>query len=153
MKPPKKSKEEKRFNLLDIATADFAFEAFGKDLNELFENAALATMEIMTDTKKIRPKNTVKFSLKSEDIKSLMFDFLSEMPFYKDTKGLVFSRFNVKIKKEDKGYSLICKLSGEKWDRTKHEIRTEVKAATYHMMEIEQNKKTKTWRTQVILDT
>lgn len=150
----KKTKAEKniRFNLLDIATADFAFEAFGKTLNELFENAAFAMLEIMTDTKKIKPNERIMFTVKADDIKALMFDFLSEILFYKDSKGLVFSKFDVRIKEEGKGYSLNCVLNGEKWDRKKHEIRTEVKAATYSLMEIKKNEKTKMWRCQVVLD-
>ncbi|MBI5061060.1 MAG: archease [Candidatus Aenigmarchaeota archaeon] len=140
----------KKFNILDIATADFAFECFGSTLNELFENAALAMAEIMTDTTKVKPKHSLKFSLKADDLKALMFDFLSEILFLKDTKGMVFSKFDVKIR-EGKPCMLNCELSGEKWDRNKHEIRTEVKAATYHMMQIEQ--KNGRWRAQVVIDT
>ncbi len=144
------AKKEKRFNLLDIATADFAFEAFGSTLNELFVNAAFAMMEIMTDTKKVMPSKIIEFKIKAHDLKALMFDFISEILFIKDTKGMVFSKFSVNIKKGEKGYSLACTMQGEKWDRAKHEIRTEVKAATYHMMEIKHNGR---WRAQVILDT
>jgi SHS2 domain-containing protein len=143
-------KTNKKFRLLDIATADFAFEAFGSTLNELFANAALATMHIMTDLKKVKPGEKISFHVKGEDLKALMFDFLSEILFYKDSRRFVFSKISVHVKEEKNGYSLKCDMHGEQWDRKKHEIRTDVKAATYSYMEIEHDKR---WRAQVILDT
>lgn len=137
-----------KFRLLDMATADMAFEAFGSSLNELFENCALAVQDIMTDTKKIKSKEKITFEIRSEDLQSLLFDFLSEILFYKDTRGLVFSQFAVRVKKNEH-YKLNCDMMGEKWDREKHEVRTEVKAVTYHLMEIKKNKE---WRAQVVLD-
>ena len=37
----------KEFELLDIATADMAFAAYGRTLDELFSNAAKAVTSIM----------------------------------------------------------------------------------------------------------
>jgi len=143
-----------KFQLLDIATADMAFEAFGENLNELFENAALAMFEVMTDTKAVQPKIKKIIRVKSEDLKALLFDFLSEALFLKDSEYLVFSKYKVAIKElpQKKGYELEAELWGEVWDRNRHEIRTEVKAMTYSEMEIEQQKNGK-WRAQVVLDT
>ncbi|MFH1630851.1 MAG: archease, partial [Candidatus Aenigmatarchaeota archaeon] len=138
----------------DIATADMAFEAFGKSLNELFENAALAMFEVMTETSEIQQKTKKTIKVKSEDLKALLFDFLSELLFLKDSEYLVFSKFSVKIEKlpQDRGYSLEAEVAGDTWDRNKHEIRTEVKAMTYSEMEIEEVSKDK-FRAQVVLDT
>lgn len=41
----------KPFELLDIATADMAFAAYGKTREEMFENAAKALMSIMFEGK------------------------------------------------------------------------------------------------------
>ena len=46
-----------------LTTADVAFEARGKNLNELFESAALAMFDIMADPKKVSNKIIKKFSL------------------------------------------------------------------------------------------
>lgn len=145
---------DSKFHLLDIATADMAFEAFGSSLNELFENAALAMFEVMTDTTSVKPTIKKTIRVKSEDLKALLFDFLSEALFLKDSEYLVFSQYKVKIEKlpQSKGYSLQAEFSGEKWDRNRHEIRTEVKAMTYSEMEIEEISKGK-FRAQVVLDT
>ncbi len=143
--------KRKKFRFLDIATADMAFEAFGSDLNELFENCGIALMEVMTDTSKIEPEREISFAVKGHDLQSLLFDFLSELIYYKDTEGLVFSRFVVEIEK-GKDFRLKCSAFGEKWRRTKHEVRTEVKAATYNQMVVEKLPDKDEWRAQVVLD-
>jgi len=143
-------KYDKKFKLLDIATADMSFEAFGKDLNELFENCALVVSEIMTDTSKVEVKKKINIELTANNLESLLFDFISEILFRKDTEGLVFSKFSVKISKTKNGYELSATLGGDVWNREKHEVRTEVKAATYNQMQITKNKKQ--WRAQMVLD-
>lgn len=136
--------------MLDIATADMAFEAFGGSVGELFENCGRALTAVMTDPAKVEPKEKEEFSVCGYDIKSMLFDYLSELIYLKDTKGLVFSKFKVKIQEGD-GFRLFCKAEGEVLDRRKHELKTEVKAATYHQMKVE--KKAGRWRAQVVLDT
>ena len=43
-----------RYRFLDdVATADLAFEAYGKDLPSLFTNAALATADAMANLKTV----------------------------------------------------------------------------------------------------
>ncbi len=137
-----------RFEFIDITTSDVAFKAYGKDLNELFANAALALFEVMVNTEKVEPKVVEHVILKDADLKSLMFDWLNHLIYCADAKNLVFSRFNIRVKK--KGYELEGDVSGEQIDQGKHEPRTHVKACTYHMMEIK--KTPEGWVAQVILD-
>lgn len=140
----------RRYKILpDVAIADVCFEAEGKDLNELFENAAFATEEIMVDTKTVRPKVQHIISLDKEKIEDLLYDFLSELLFLKDAKGLVFSAIATKIEK-NKTYSLTATLKGEILNQQRHVWRTDVKAVTLHMFTIE--KKKDTWRCRVVLD-
>jgi len=139
------------FELLDIATADMAFVARGKTLEELFRNCGTALTSIMTDERKVKPLSEVKLKAEAHDLPALLFDFLSELLFFKDAEGLVFSEFEVKIKEEGSEYSLEGLARGEEWDRRRHEVRTEVKAATYHQMKVE--KDGDGWTAQVVLDT
>ncbi len=138
-----------KFRLLDIATADMAFEAFGKDLSELFENIGLACTEVMADPESIAQKEERSFGVSAHDLEALAFDFISELLFIKDTEGIIFSKFRIAVEKK-KGCALKCTAWGEMLDRDKHEIRTEVKAATYNQMKIKKNGE---WRAQVVLDT
>ena len=138
----------KKFEFLDITTADTAFAAYGKDLNEVFANAALAMFEVMINTKQIKPEIKKTVEIKAQDLKSLLFDWLNELLFYFGSENLVFSKFDPKIDKKSFKLNAIC--WGEKIDLKRHEIKTEVKATTYHKMKIKKTKQG--WSTQVILD-
>ncbi len=127
----------------EIAIADVAFEARGKTLEELFGNCALATEEIMVDTKKVRPKIKKQIKLEAENLDNLLFDFLSELLFYKDAEGLLFSRFKIKVvetKKKNKKYVLAAEVAGEKRDPARHDLRADVKAITLHMWVLKKEK-------------
>ncbi len=137
----------KRFEFVDITTADVAFVAYGKDLNELFANAALAMFEVMINTSQIEKKEEEKVSVEGYDLESLMFNWLNELLYISDSKNLAFSEFEVKI--DDKNFRLESICRGEKINHGKHETRTVVKAATYHQMKIW---KEDVWKAQVILD-
>ncbi|MCD6557437.1 MAG: archease [Candidatus Aenigmarchaeota archaeon] len=140
---------EKRYEFLDIATADRAFAAFGNTLEQAFANAALAMTEIITDTSKINKKMERKIHVEARDDKALLYDWLSEILFIFDTEHVVFGEFVVTITRADSKWLLDAVARGE--DLARHEIRGEVKAITYHKMEI---KKTDGgYRVQVIVDT
>jgi len=138
----------KKFEFIDITTADVAFVAYGKDLNELFADAALAMFEVMINTKQVKSTVTKKVKLSGNDLQSLMFNWLNELLVYVDSENLVFSDFKVKV--DEKKFSLSAECKGEKIDRKKHETRTAVKSATMHKMEIK--KERNIWKAQVILD-
>jgi len=138
----------KGFEFIDITTADVAFIAYGKDINELFSNAANAMFEVITDSKKIKPKIIKRIEVKGNDFESLMFNWLNELLFFVDKDNFLFSSFEVKI--DMKKLLLKSNCKGEKIDLKKHEIKTAVKAATMHLMKIEKVKDI--WKTKVILD-
>ncbi|UZE91812.1 MAG: archease [Methanosarcinales archaeon] len=138
----------KKFEFLDFATADVCFRAYGETQDELFANAALAMFEVMLETKNVAPKVTKEIEVKGEDLKSLMFDWLNELLFYVDSEGLAFSKFDVKV--DEKQMKLHAKIFGEPIDAEKHKPKIDVKACTYHNMEIK--KRDGKWMAQVILD-
>jgi SHS2 domain-containing protein len=137
----------RKFKFLDITTADVAFEAYGKSLNNLFANAALAMFEVMINTKQIKQKVEKKVEVEGSDLESLMFNWLNKLLIFYGAENLAFSKFEVKIDEEK--LKLKAKLFGEKIDPKKHETRTEVKACTMHKMKIEKNG---IWKARVILD-
>jgi SHS2 domain-containing protein len=137
--------------LENLVTADVAFEAFGKNLNELFKNCALALAETMADLRTIKPKVQKLIKLQNKDLNNLLIDFLNELVYYKDADYLLFSKFKVNVKKENQLWKLVAELSGEPIDWKKHKLKADVKAATWHLFEL-QEKKGKGWRAQVVLD-
>ncbi|MGC8940455.1 MAG: archease [Candidatus Nanoarchaeia archaeon] len=78
-----------------MTTADVAFEAYGKDLNELFANSALAMFEAIVNTKQIKPKEEKEVKAEGEDLQSLMFNWLNSLLVFVDSENLAFSEFEV----------------------------------------------------------
>lgn len=140
----------KKFEFLPH-TADVYVQAYGKTLEEAFENTALGMQEVMVKIKNVKPKIRKHFILESEDEQSLLVDFLTQFLILHDAENLVFSKVKVKkIEKTKNGLKLSAEAFGEPFDENKHEQGTYVKAATYRDMEIE--KSNKKVRIKVLLD-
>jgi len=130
---------QKKFEFFDV-TADIGYWAYGKTLEEAFENSALAMFNVITDVEKVDKKEIKEFSIESEDKVSLLYDFLEELLFIHEVELFLFSNFTISIEKDDsednKFYKLHVIAKGEKIDWNAHERRSEVKAITFHMMEV-----------------
>lgn len=125
----------KKFEYFDV-TADIGFYAFGKNLNEAFENAGLAMFNIISDTTNIRQDKSITFEITSEDEVSLLYDYLEELLFYHEIEFALFSVFDVNIEKINENYHLTATIKGEDIDWDKHERNCEIKAITFHQMEV-----------------
>ncbi len=117
--------------------SDIGFRAYGRNLAEAFENAALAFFEVMVDTSGVRPVEEVEIELEAEDEQALLYDWLDRLLYFHDAHGLVMSKFEVRISESSQGFRLKAKAWGEHFDPEKHSPRTAIKSVTYHMMEIE----------------
>ncbi len=141
-----------KYEFFDV-TADVGYRAYGKSLGNAFENAAIAMFEVITDTSNVKPKIEKLIQLEAEDKYAILYDWLSELLFFHDSEYMVFSKFNVKINSKveegEKKYLLKASAFGEEFDPDRHERRSEVKAVTFHMMDI---KVDKMFILQVILD-
>ena len=115
------------------ATADIGLKAYGKNINEAFENASIAMFNIITDTSDVNPEKEIEFEMTSEDNVSLLYDYLEELLFYHEVEFMLFSEFHVKI---DENLHLKAKIKGEEIDWDKHERKTEIKAITFHKMDV-----------------
>ncbi len=136
--------------LEDVAIADIAFEAYGKNLNELFTNAALALFVMQADLKTVNQKRSWKIKLKNSEIDKLLFDFLNELIFLKDRDYSIFSKIKLKITEKDKTYHLEAEVWGEKINPGKHKLGNDVKAVTMHMFEVKKEKGK--WKARVVVD-
>ena len=137
----------------DIAHADIAFDAWGVTLEELFKEAAEATMRVMVeDLTAVRPVVTVELSLAQSDEEMLLFDFLNEFIFYKDARRLLLLPAQLEIAKaaDDGGYTLQAKLQGEEIEVGRHQLHTDVKAVT--MLRFSVARVAEGWRCTVVLD-
>jgi len=137
--------------LEEIGTADIAFEAVGRDLPELFRDAADATMNVMIDNlDAIEPRETRNIELSNEKIDMLLFDFLQELIYFKDAERLLLRTRGVRIDERDQKWFLKAEATGEPLDAARHHQRADVKAVTLHDFSVE--KEDGGWKARVLLD-
>lgn len=143
-------------------TADMKFQAFGKSLEEAFENAALAMFNVMYDGRiKAKIKKTIK--IKGKDIESLLYNFLEELLFLLDSENFVLSKVNKisiitninkmsehklasRISKDDdkskskqkERYKLEAEILGD--NAKNYKFNLDVKAITYNEMFVKKEK-------------
>jgi SHS2 domain-containing protein len=130
------SKEKKRFEFLEH-TADAYIAAYGKDLNEAFENAAVAMFEVMTNVNEVKPEIEDHVEVRASDEYALLYNWLEALLVKFDTLELLLSRFKIaRIIRDAEGFTLVATVWGEKFDPKRHLQKVGVKAVTYHRMEI-----------------
>lgn len=134
--------------LPDVALADIAFEADAPTISGLFEECAVAVSEIMVDSKTLGRNTVRKFSLKSESLDRLLYDFLTELIVVKDVDSLLFGEYELEVSPD--GTSLTALARGEPIDREKHALRNDVKAVTMHMFGVRHEGDR--WKATVVLD-
>ena len=135
----------------DIAHADIAFNAWAETLEELFQDAARATMQVMVENlSAVRPTRTVDLQLDQENEEMLLFDFLNELIFYKDAQRLLLLPAQLAVSKTETGYALKGTLQGEEIDVARHNMNTDVKAVT--MLRYSIARVPEGWRATVVLD-
>ena len=129
----------------DVAIADIAFEAYGKTLEEMFESSAFAVVNTMVEKlNTIKQKIKKEIIIKSDNIDNLLFNFLQEIIFYKDSENILFSKID-----ENKN-ELHCLALGEELDMKKHNLIVDVKAITFHRFSVK--KYEDGWKSQIIID-
>jgi SHS2 domain-containing protein len=139
----------KNYELIEH-TADVGIRVKGADLKELFKNAALAMFDVMAEEKprsEHRAPSTEKVVIKqsADNLEELFINWLNELLSLSATKELIFSDF--KINKLDEN-NLQALAMGHKI--SDYKVNTEIKAATYHQLKLEQTKYG--WQAEVIFD-
>lgn len=140
------------FEIIDeFTSADIAFKASGKDIEELFKSSACALLSIMLENPGLVSKSVKKrISLKNIELDMLLYEFLQELIFYKDSELLLLVPETITISKRADDYFLECYLAGEKIMREKHCFNVDAKAITMHKLKIE--KQGDSWAATVIVD-
>ena len=133
------------FEIIDH-TADIGIVAYGDDVGELFINAARGMISIITDTRNVAEAIRQDIDIEAENQAELLVAWLNELLYLFDAENLIFSRFEML----DIGETNLKAIAfGEHFDLARHEIKSQIKAATYHMLKLE---KTERFKAQVILD-
>ena len=125
------------YKFLDHAT-DAIIEVTAKNLKEAFAVAADAEINLTLDQDKVEEKGQMVFSANGKDLHYLLFSWLEEIPFILITEGFAIKRLEFDIEKKD-GYKINATAYGETLDVKKHNFKVEIKAPTFHDMEIRQD--------------
>lgn len=137
------------YKLLDH-TADLKVEIFGRDLPELFANAAFMLFDVMVDLERVKEVQSEEVKIASDDLSELFLDWLRELLFLFSTRGLVIKR--VRIKRLDElAWALEATVYGEPYEPNRHGLKIEIKTPTYHQFAI-RKKEDGGWQATVIFD-
>ena len=123
----------KKYKLIEH-TADTGLIAYGNSLAEAFGNAAYGMFSIIAEPDRVRETETRRFEVSSNDPEGLLFECLNRLLYYFDVDMLLFKRFEIKILPENR-LKAVC--YGEKYDPSRHRLKTGVKSATYHMLKVD----------------
>lgn len=135
----------KDFEIVDH-TADVGIRAYGVNINQAFANAARALFSLITELDDVEEFLHRDIELTAPDEESLLVEWLNELIYLFDTENIVFKRFDVtKLTNRQ----LKARSYGEKVDSSKHRLKTGVKAATYHMLKVDNDNG---YRIQVLFD-
>jgi SHS2 domain-containing protein len=126
-------------------TADITFKAYGRDLNQLFENAAEALESTLIMLEAVALSSNTTIEMTSDSCDDLLYDWLAELLVMFEVNRFAVKKCIVNIA----GSSLSAECWGERIDPNKHTLNTEVKAVTYHNLQI---KKNKVYHTEITLD-
>lgn len=134
------------FEIIDH-TADIGVIVHGRTLKDLFSNAAAALFSLIADLDRIRTIDLRTVKIGAPDRESLLVRWLNELIYLWDTEHMLFRRFHI-LRLSSKHLEAQC--SGEELDLSRHRVHRDIKAATYHMLQITRNKRG--YQTRVIFD-
>ncbi|MBN1871803.1 MAG: archease [Candidatus Omnitrophica bacterium] len=136
----------KPFEIVDH-TADISIKAYGKSEKELFENAARGMFNIAADLEGITTSTELNVKVSALDKEELLVEWLDELLYNFYTKHIIFCEFNI-VELTDK--SLSAKIKGRFIGENKNRLKSEIKAATRHGLNIV--KKDGIYEVQIVFD-
>jgi SHS2 domain-containing protein len=122
----------KDFELIEH-TADVGIVACGADVKEAFANAARGMFSLIVEPGSIRDTTHRDIEVTAPDEESLLVAWLNELIYLFDAETMLFSRFNITELGDTR---LKARAYGEPVDESRHRLKTGIKAATYHMVEV-----------------
>jgi len=139
----------KEFEILEH-TADIGIAAYGKTKREVFINTAKGMFEIIAGgTKDLKENFYDKIKLEADNPEGLLFAWLNELLYISETKLVILSKFKIK---ELSDYHIEAEVGGAKINPPSVKIEKEIKAVTYHRLEIKKDEESGLWSAQIIFD-
>lgn len=134
----------------DIAIADLAFEAEGDSVEELFRGATQALLETLADPSTVAATWERRIEKVGEDPSNLLFEWLSDIVYWKDAAGVVFHDVIFFVAHETESWKLVASLRGAPVDPASQTLRNDVKGVTKHLYAVKQEGAR--WYARVVVD-
>ena len=129
-------------------TADLGINVRGEDLKDLFEAAAKALMHLMIGGESQANTSDISVTISGQDLPDLLVRWLGEILYLFEGEDLVVTSIHIEFLSLSR---LDADLKTVPFDPTVHEILSEIKAVTYHQIQVID--KGSFWEAQVIFDT
>lgn len=122
------------FRLLDH-TADFGLEIYGADPAALFTQAAEALFEMITDPVPPGRGHERRIEIEGADWPDLLVNWLRELLYLWNGEGELLCEVAIASIGENRLQALVTSVP---YDAQRHDIRNEIKAVTYHQVDVGQ---------------
>lgn len=128
-------------------TADFGIHVFGENATSLFQNAAMALMDQLVETKDLLAREEKRIAIEGNDWPDLMVNWLREILYLWTGE----ERFTQSIQIESiTEKHLTAHLWVDPFSPERHNLLSEIKAVTYHQVQV--FKSGNRWEANVIFD-
>ena len=134
------------YRLLDH-TADLGLEIYGRDLADLFANACFALFDNITDLSRVKASVARSLAVTGDDLPDLMVNWLRELLALWTIDGLLVASARVKAVSETR---LTAELACDAYAADRHDLRTDIKAVTYHQIAV--TREAGGWTARVVVD-
>ena len=122
------------YKLLDHTTDAF-IEVTASDLSEAFLIAANSVIETTLDRDTVEEKEEMSIKVNGKDLRYLLYNWLEAVIYQLITDGFAIKRIKLDLQKNEE-YEISATTYGEPIDLKKHNFKVEIKAPTFHEMEI-----------------
>jgi SHS2 domain-containing protein len=132
---------------LFAVTADKGIRAWGRNLPDLFVNAARGLWSLMVEAGTARAERMLPVKVEANDLETLLVAWLNELLYLHEVEEFVAARFAITHLSDT---TLEAEVWGEGVDRARHCQVGHVKAVTYHLLRVRPT--VEGWEAQVVVD-
>ena len=137
---------QSHYTLLDH-TADLMIRVTGPDLADLFKNAGLALFDLIFDSDTLTTDEIIEVQVNGDDPADLMVNYLRELLYLWTGKEKLVNLVDI-VHISDTAVS--ARVSTDRYQPEHHEMLHEIKAVTYHQIDVSQTKSG--WQATVVFD-
>jgi len=132
-------------------TGDVGLRVRADTLSQLFERAAAGAFHVLTDLSDVAPAESTALTVRGRDRAALLLRWLSELNYRHTVDRRLYTDFAVSsVTETGDEWVLEATVRGEPIDPDRHVVYTEIKAVTFHGLEIQETNDG--WEAQVIFD-